>query len=805
MMKKTKILAGALAAATLLTSSAMLTGCGKKTAASGPEYVYVPQYITAKGDFTNGVQNLCFAGDKFYFSSVSYPGQTSAANAAASSVSTPASGTSIDYSSPTTSIYSLALDGTTKKLDVYKQSAMPAGKEGSVNLMDFDADSKGDMCFAEETYTYHFEIPEGKTVSDADKWNYQVTDADVYALTIFDASGKKTGSVSVSDIDSDGGYVNDIKYGEDGNIYVAVNQTGAVLDNTGKVLYKAKTTGYVNGLVKLPDGTMALMDYTEKGSPELQAFDSGTKAFKKLCDMPTGSDSLYAGNKDSGAYYTSGAYLFGLNTSTGAAAKVLNWVSSDINSDQIAGLGFTSDGKIVCVTNNWDDSSGGASSVELATLTKTKASSIDKKTVLTMATQYLDYDVKGQIIKFNKTNPDYRIEVLDYSEYNTKDDASAGLKKMNTEILSGDVPDIIYMNGVNQEQYAAKGLLEDLKPYMDKDSEVKTDSIMPNVLAAMESDGKIYSTCTTFGINTVIGPSSLVGDKPGWTVDQLLAAYKKMPDGATIFDEGTTRADVLATCLSMDMNDYVNWGKKQCSFDSDGFKKLLEFAKSFPESFDWSKYQNGDEQMESSASRIASGKQMLLRANMYDFSDYQYNVLTFSGKATFIGYPTASGVGNTLNLTPGFAIGSKCANKDGAWQFVRTFMTEKYQEGGSVYGFPTNKAAFDKKLKDAMTPQYQTDENGKPVLDAKGNKTEMPRGGMSVEGGKEVSFYALKQSEADALMSIINATTKCSVSDESISKIITDESAGFFSGSKSADETAKLIQSRVSIYINEQS
>jgi hypothetical protein len=103
-----------------------------------------------------------------------------------------------------------------------------------------------------------------------------------------------------------------------------------------------------------------------------------------------------------------------------------------------------------------------------------------------------------------------------------------------------------------------------------------------------------------------------------------------------------------------------------------------------------------------------------------------------------------------------------------------------------------------------MTPQYQTDENGKPVLDAKGNKTELPRGGMS-DDGKEVSFYALKQSEADALMSIINGTTKCSVSDESITKIITDESAGYFSGSKSADETAKLIQSRVSIYINEQS
>ena len=54
-------------------------------------------------------------------------------------------------------------------------------------------------------------------------------------------------------------------------------------------------------------------------------------------------------------------------------------------------------------------------------------------------------------------------------------------------------------------------------------------------------------------------------------------------------------------------------------------------------------------------------------------------------------------------------------------------------------------------------------------------------------------------------MSIINSTTKHQVTDDSITQIINDESAAFFSGSKSADETAKLVQSRVSIYVNEQS
>ena len=40
--------------------------------------------------------------------------------------------------------------------------------------------------------------------------------------------------------------------------------------------------------------------------------------------------------------------------------------------------------------------------------------------------------------------------------------------------------------------------------------------------------------------------------------------------------------------------------------------------------------------------------------------------------------------------------------------------------------------------------------------------------------------------------------------DESIISIVTEQAAAYFSGQKSAQEVAKLIQSKASIYINEQ-
>ena len=42
---------------------------------------------------------------------------------------------------------------------------------------------------------------------------------------------------------------------------------------------------------------------------------------------------------------------------------------------------------------------------------------------------------------------------MDYSQFNTEDDYSAGVTKLNTEIISGNVPDIFVSDQLPIEQY----------------------------------------------------------------------------------------------------------------------------------------------------------------------------------------------------------------------------------------------------------------------------------------------------------------------------------------------------------------
>ena len=163
----------------------------------------------------------------------------------------------------------------------------------------------------------------------------------------------------------------------------------------------------------------------------------------------------------------------------------------------------------------------------------------------------------------------------------------------------------------------------------------------------------------------------------------------------------------------------------------------------------------------------------------------------------------SEGVGSALQINEGgYAISSKCAATDAAWQFVRSAFTEDYQTQRG-WGFPTNRAAFDARLTDAMTPEYEKDENGNFILDENGNKKEISRGGWGW-GSLQVDFYALTQAEADQVMEIINSTTRVVDQNDELMNIILEDTQAYFAGQKSLDDVVRQLQSKMNIYINEQ-
>ena len=103
-----------------------------------------------------------------------------------------------------------------------------------------------------------------------------------------------------------------------------------------------------------------------------------------------------------------------------------------------------------------------------------------------------------------------------------------------------------------------------------------------------------------------------------------------------------------------------------------------------------------------------------------------------------------------------------------------------------------------------MEQEYEKDAEGNYVLDENGERIPVSKGGWGMADGTTYEIYAITQEQADQLKNLINNTTKLANYNDSIFDIVSEQAAAFFAGQKSAEEVAKLIQSKANIYVNEQ-
>lgn len=150
------------------------------------------------------------------------------------------------------------------------------------------------------------------------------------------------------------------------------------------------------------------------------------------------------------------------------------------------------------------------------------------------------------------------------------------------------------------------------------------------------------------------------------------------------------------------------------------------------------------------------------------------------------------GNGSAIIANTQLAMSSKSKNKEGAYSFLRYFLTDEYQQE-LEYGYPVSIRRLDEMAGDAMTVETYTDENGQVI--------EAPE--IYYLNGMEIEIQPMTQAEADALKADLLSVTKTYTYDEKLMQIIDEETAAFFSGQKSAREVAEIIQSRVQIYVNE--
>ena len=695
-------------------------------------------------------------------------------------------------------IYFVGYDGSQKRLEGYVPMEAENG-EGKAEFYSGSGinglfmDNEGNLLSLEYLYSNWFDGPEGMTQYDDDYWMYMQYKEDYY-LRKLNADGSEI-SRAIIEV-PEGQYLNawGAVVDAEGNLVVGLDMGIAAIRPDGSFAYSIEHDEYIDRLVPLSDGKMGALTWGESGM-ELLPVENG--AFGEALVLPYDAYDLYQGGGEYDFYYTSGINFFGYDVETKTASKLFSWIDCDVNSNTLGKIHVTPEGKIVGVLNDWDSSSASYTS-ELITVSKVPYESVPHKESITFATIYLDYQVQSYIIDFNRHNDKYRIEVKDYSEYNTDEDYNAGLTKLTTEIMAGNVPDMLALGNLPYTQLAAKGILEDLYPYIEADSELNKEDFFPNVLASLEVDGKLYSTVSGFYITSLAGASSVVGDTPGWTYEEFDAALASMPEGCQPMEAYMTRDTILQTCLALDMPSFVDWSTGKCNFDSADFVDLLKFANRFPAEYNWEE----NEIYESTSERIQQGKQMLMESYIFSINEMMYNDSNFGGSMTYIGYPTNNGVGSVLNLDTGNAMSSACKNKEVAWEFLRNFFTEEHQR--ETYNLPSNMNLFKEQVEKAMTPEYQRDADGNYVLNESGEKIPVIQMTNHNPDGTVTEIYAMTQEQADRLWELVTLTTKRADYNNDIYEIVKEQAEAYFAGQKSAEEVARLIQSKANIFVNEQ-
>jgi ABC-type glycerol-3-phosphate transport system substrate-binding protein len=424
------------------------------------------------------------------------------------------------------------------------------------------------------------------------------------------------------------------------------------------------------------------------------------------------------------------------------------------------------------------------------------------------------------ILNFNRTSAGYRVKATDYSKYDTGGNPGAGMARLNAEITGGNIPDILILDNMPYGVYASKGVLEDLYPYIDADAELGgRDGIVPAILKAAESEnGALHRIASSFAINTAIASADYAGPGNGWSMDDVKELLERHP-GMSAFGEGLTRGDMLGQVLQNNLAEYVDWQTGAVSFDSPEFAGLMEFIKQFPAEIDQESYDYNRSRRETQ--QIARGGQLAGAATLFGIGALMENATLFENAEVYKGFPCESERGSSFTLYDTMGISSKCENKDGAWEFVRTVLGADFQR---QYGkaFPTSKRLLDAQFDENMTPVFLEpiyDENGRLATELMSGEFEYcrvnddgtiegPKGFASVVGLDDQSsylpYYAMTREQRDRFTAFIGGIDRVWNEDQTLLNIVSEELAPFFAGQKDAASAAKIIQSRAEIYVNEQ-
>ena len=604
---------------------------------------------------------------------------------------------------------------------------------------------------------------------------------ETYTLRKYSNDGTLIKSVPLES-NADYMYIRGVRTDKDGNSFVALDDSIQIynkdLVNVGS--YKIEGDGYISSYALNEKGEyVAIIETWTENSSSIKVVvikaDGSANEDTKLRDAIGNNGIMSGAGYD--YYIRTSTSVYGYDEATNKSVEVVNFLDSDINPTEITGDIVFMDAEhfIICYNEN-----------EIGAYEKVPADQVKDKEVITVGTVWSDYAVTNQIIAFNKASDDYRIRLIDYSEYSTPDDWYAGEKRFNTDITGGNCPDIIVCEPYQAKNFMNKGLMTDLTPLMANGSNFKKEDLVPNAQTMFAKEDKLYFVFPTFEVQTLEMKASLYKD--GMTLDDIIAWENST--GKKAFGSDYNKESVLNMIMTYCMDSFLDTETGKCNFDSDEFIKALEYANTYPTEVI---YDDDSDYYKEYIYQFRNDNALFASEYISNFRDYNWQRnYRFGEKTKLLGMPFEGSDGAIMSIDTLMGISDKCKNKEAAWEFVNSFFSDEYYENRD-WGIPSIEKRLDEMAEESTKPRYFENENGEMEEDEE----------YIWIMDEQIKIDPLTMEEAAELKSYVISITGYYNWDEEINGIIDEETQPYFAGQKSAKEVAGVIQSRLQIYINE--
>lgn len=502
------------------------------------------------------------------------------------------------------------------------------------------------------------------------------------------------------------------KYSSNGKFYVVEDQTIRLYEDTQpSTINIDEGESYLDSALCGQDFYLLVED--ETGTKQIKKHDLSEQIWENVeneelvqaLKKTTGYGCL-AADPSAEMLYTEGKGIVKYSvekdeTTHAINGEVLNSCIDTIN-EPITGLAVQGENIVVCTAGK----SGSESNLYFLQKEQTKKNEKDKtdtgkNTVLKIYSLKENSMIRSSLAFFRREHTDISIN---YTVGYTGEDGfsvSDAIRKLNTEIMADEGPDIIVLDNLPVEEYISKGVLEPVTDIVNE----KKDEIFFNMIEGYNKESEIFCVPTTFRIPVIIGNSEVISAESSKAVIDQMEQQESPVLTRQDFPYAAMYMFVTSDMVEKDgMNEekltaYYNDLLRLKEMGNVTDKIVGESDYSMNQTVDIFPYGESDVPSDIYFGEAKAGVGQIAYADSYiklksarKQADIQFDYLNKSG-------------GNYYIPTEVLGINSRSSYKDAAKEFLSLYLTEEVQNTNTM-GFSINRNSMRNSAAVTDSPQY---------------------------------------------------------------------------------------------------